>query len=256
MFGLLKKKKESVKVPVPVPVEEKAPSASVEDTTTANGADEEVKGGSDDGVSLLDTLALLGEYSQSHTKGSENVKSCMIHLTKARRSKAASVVISTAYTTEQLREEFVARAVVTTADHEEKIAPELSSEDATTLEHAEDIEMRDTYTLHLNGVPRDTGKSGTGMEATSNNTSEKGLRQRKGASDTGDKDKEEWTVVTEHVPEKDEFLHNIDPITLFDGMPPQALREAQKKAREALEHYVKAANLAAKILKATAKNEP
>jgi len=182
-------------------------------------------------ISLLDALALLDEYNQSHEKGDENVKSCIINLTKARRKKGEFVANPTIYSTEQLREEFIARALITTP---ESCAPSL--EDETVPGHPT------TFSLHLNGIPKEPFLEKPIQK------SEQGLRQRKGETE---EEKEGWTVVTEHIPEEGDTLRNMDPITLFDGMPPPALREAQKNARAALEKYIEAANIAALIIKAT-----
>ena len=59
-----------------------------------------------------------------------------------------------------------------------------------------------------------------------------------------------WSVET-HGDEAEERLCQANPIDLFGAFPPADLKVAQKNARYSIASYIKAANIAAKILHIT-----
>jgi hypothetical protein len=79
--------------------------------------------------------------------------------------------------------------------------------------------------------------------------SSSGLRQRKNKTDellAGTTKSSEMKA--DPIMDEEEILFQRDPLELFAGVRPRDLKMAQKQAKEALESYIQAANLAALIL--------
>ena len=195
---------------------------------------------------------MLDAYTASHTNGNQSIKSCVLNITKARRLQGAfdGGNIS-AYSAYQVREELRARAVVTcdsAKGNESKSMCGSSSDE-------------DTFQLHLDGMTKQSATSDTKISEETSDESisplveedqNEGLRQRrKGPTKDSNETESEWTVEEEPIPhtvDEDEMLRIMDPITLFGGLAPPALKEAQKNARQALSSYIEAANLAVYLL--------
>jgi hypothetical protein len=196
--------------------------------------------------SVVNALSILDAYFTCHSNGNQSIKSAVLNITKARRLQGGCIdcdEMSAYYSACHVREELLrARAMVACkplVDDEDdryflsfdgnlKISdndsPELVDEDSCVVE---------------DDVP--------GLEQ------QDGLRRRKkGLNNNSEPQKpSEWTAVQEqHHNEctEEEKLRNMDPITLFGGFAPPALKEAQKNAKQALSSYVEAANLAAYLL--------
>lgn len=192
--------------------------------------------------SVVNVLSILDAYFTCHSNGNQSIKSSMLNITKARRLQGGCIdcdEMSAYYSACHVRDELLrARAMVAckplvddeddrfhlTFDGNLKISendsPELVDDDSCLVE--DDVPGQD------------------------------GLRRRKkGLSNSEPQKPSEWTAVQEqHHNEgtEEEKLRNMDPITLFGGFAPPALKEAQKNAKQALSSYVEAANLAAYLL--------
>mmetsp|Transcript_14152 Transcript_14152/g.29107 ORF Transcript_14152/g.29107 Transcript_14152/m.29107 type:complete len:237 (-) Transcript_14152:107-817(-) len=212
----------------------------------------------------LDSISLLGAYASRHEAASSELRGFLFELSRARRSTGGFHLGSGGGTggisALDVREELRAKAVL-----------------ETNL-------VGDIFTLFPDGRPvkneaggdREGGETEVGKPTDSNAVeSEKnkrdsavvasvGLRRRRNAGGGGTDEaaappKSSWTeeapilspTEDDDEEEEEKRLRRADPIDLFGGLPPPALRSAQRKARKALMLYVEAACLAAEIMKLT-----
>jgi hypothetical protein len=197
--------------------------------------------------SVINLLSVLDAYFTCHTNGDQSIKSSVFNITKARRLQGGCIdsdEMSAYYSACQVREELLrARAIV--------------------ICNSSVVEEDDKFTLSLDGELKNSKNhssvlveddEGVAIDRVLELEHQGGLRQRKKKSSSSEPQKDsEWTEVQEI--QQNEFLEeeklkNMDPISLFGGFAPPALKEAQKNAKEALSAYVEAANLAAYILSA------
>jgi hypothetical protein len=192
----------------------------------------------------VEALLLLDAYSTAHTGASQQLKTSLWNLSKARRQMGGMHLgTSTNFSASNVREELRAKAILTPP--EPKLVQEQDGKDRT-------IET-DPYILSLDGPPNVESGSHYDDKENSNNShnnaeasSSAGLRQRKGTKENNAAPSK-WTQEQERWEEEDEIeeekLRNADPLHLFAGLPPPSLKAAQSNAREALAGYIDAANL-------------
>jgi len=215
--------------------------------------------------SLVTLLSVVDAYAQSQGKAGKDVKSSIWNIHKARRSVGSyHLGGSLAFTAHDVREDLTAQAVLSILNDDEStksLEPDLIVETDTTFKNTttkevDVISQKDTFTLHLDGLPSPKIKDendiipATNRENAKDHSQYLGLRQRK-----GEKRKDENGLILDKPREFigwndwDDFGHPLpdDPISFFGGLTPKDLRTAQAKARTALETYVEAANLAVEI---------
>jgi len=199
----------------------------------------------------------------------------MFDLSRARRV-SGGFNMGGAFCALDLREELRARAVVATRSLAE---PDLDEEDegensegkGVAEESGEDCVR--TFELFPDGIPKKVKKeassflsSGDARECNLVDTASVGLRRRKNASEQvpvqGEEEErvDQWTEETpaltlDENDDEEGRLRRADPLELFGGLAPPALRSAQAEARRALAGYVEAANLVAEILRITVSKE-
>lgn len=203
---------------------------------------------SDSSPSVINLLSVLDAYVTCHTNGDQSIKSSFFNITKARRLQGGCIdseEMSAYYSACHVREELLRARAIVACD------PNVGEQD-------------DTFTLSLDGglkmsenhssVLVDEGE-GLALDNVLDPEQQGGLRRRKkelsSSSSSQPQKDSEWTTVQE-IQQKEcveeEKLQNLDPVSLFGGFAPPALKDAQKNAKEALSSYVEAANLAAYII--------
>jgi len=193
----------------------------------------------------LDALCLLDSYVSSHRIASANMKAALWDLSRARRSSGGFHLGgggSAGLSALDVREELRARAVLkcrTVRGGDDDPVEESNDGSDTLFEFFPDgISFKNVD--EASGSPR-------AVSGLANST---GLRQRKNAPKEAEREEKSlWTEDPPELDEEEERLRKTDPIDLFGGLPPPALRKAQAEARKALEAYVEAANCAAVILR-------
>jgi hypothetical protein len=208
---------------------------------------EDSKSESDSPPSVINLLSVLDAYFTCHTNGDQCIKSSVFNITKARRLQGGCIdsdEVSAYYSACQVREELLrARAIVTcdssVGEEDDKFTLSLDGGLKISKNHSS-VFVEDDEGVAVDNV----------LELEQEH---RGLRQRKKKLSSGCEPRKdsEWTEVQEI--QQNEFLEeeklkNMDPISLFGGFAPPALKEAQKNAKEALSSYVEAANLAAYII--------
>uniref|UniRef100_A0A7S2XI77 Vacuolar ATPase assembly protein VMA22 n=1 Tax=Attheya septentrionalis TaxID=420275 RepID=A0A7S2XI77_9STRA len=188
----------------------------------------------------VEALLLLDAYSTAHAGASQQFKSSLWNLSKARRQMGGMHLgTSTNFSASNVREELRAKAILTLL--EPKLVQEQDGKD----------KMIDTdpYILSLDGPPNvesDDKENSNNSHTNEETLSSAGLRQRKGTKESNAA-ANKWTQEQEKWEEEDEIeeakLRNVDPAYLFAGLPPPSLKAAQSNAREALAGYIEAANL-------------
>eukprot|EP00559_Dactyliosolen_fragilissimus_P005069 CAMPEP_0184855158 /NCGR_PEP_ID=MMETSP0580-20130426/472_1 /TAXON_ID=1118495 /ORGANISM="Dactyliosolen fragilissimus" /LENGTH=140 /DNA_ID=CAMNT_0027349599 /DNA_START=232 /DNA_END=654 /DNA_ORIENTATION=+ len=96
----------------------------------------------------------------------------------------------------------------------------------------------DTFVISFDGIHGNNDKKCTSSSLGKSNIG--GLRNRKDGTTNNKNDDE--TMLAEP---------NIDPLDLFGGIAPRSLKIAQNHAKQSLNAYVNAANLAAEIIRRT-----
>jgi hypothetical protein len=171
----------------------------------------------------MEVLTQLQHYSNVTEDGHSKLKSCFWHLYKSRKSYNRNFLASveSSFSADLLREDFTALSVV---EISEPALQEEGDAGETSLTNAVEWRLVDI-------AKREEPK----VEPTDNNATA-GLRQRKQQKGTS-------TQQTAMQEEKE----IIDPLNMFGGLTPTELKTAQKLAKEALQHYIEAANAVAKI---------
>lgn len=179
-------------------------------------------------IPTIEVLAQLQHFSNVSEDGHAKLKSCFWHLYKSRKSYNGGFLASVdcSFSADHLREEFTALTVV------ELTEPALQEENS-------DIQENDAVEWRL----VDIAASQQGKEPKATNDSSTGLRQRK----QKEASKQQTTMQEEK--------EIIDPLSLFGGLAPVELKSAQKHAKEALQHYIQAANAVASIQAQLAKQK-
>ena len=218
-------------------------------------------------MSRLAVLVDLAEYSTASTAGCEALKSSLWQLTKLRRKQNRGMLtMEETFHADQIREELRARTVV-----RDRTEPTLMYDDddddhasprGMTLPEWEKVAVLQARAL----ADKENTASATTTTTASSTTLSGGLRQRMktGTNDaaselksTNDKaattatrtqDPDKNMMVQDPMLDEEEMLLQRDPLDLFAGVRPGDLKLAQKKAEEALDFYIQAANRAAKIL--------
>mmetsp|Transcript_29942 Transcript_29942/g.89053 ORF Transcript_29942/g.89053 Transcript_29942/m.89053 type:complete len:216 (-) Transcript_29942:1006-1653(-) len=188
----------------------------------------------------LDTLCLLDSYNTSHSAASSSIKVALWNLSRARRSRGGFHLGgggSGGLSALDVREELRAKAVLSCAEN---------SASARAADETKPGKV-DMFTLYPEGIPTtDVSPNENDNKSTDKST---GLRQRKNApKGVKDENKSAWTEETPELDTEEQRFRSSDPIDLFGGFPPPALKHAQIEARKALAAYVEAANLAAEII--------
>ena len=191
----------------------------------------------------MEALVHLQEYAKSTESANSELKSCLWHLTKARKSHSRGGLLTceTSFTAEQLREEFAAQVFLAQEEKE----PNLVEEDKN-----EKVQPSPTKWILKDKIQKTKKKQETSSKISSDSNalteSSDGLRQRKNKErGDGTNEPQKWTIIEET---NEQEILNSDPLNLFGGLTPKELRLAQKNAKQALEHYIQAANSVASIL--------
>mmetsp|Transcript_28355 Transcript_28355/g.41839 ORF Transcript_28355/g.41839 Transcript_28355/m.41839 type:complete len:118 (-) Transcript_28355:328-681(-) len=106
------------------------------------------------------------------------------------------------------------------------------------------------FRLYLDGIPKQSSSSRSPLDnviskAVNENAAETtGLRQRKNVTKEEEEENSKWTTEIAEDESKKE-----NPLNLFGGLHPPALKVSQANAKEALKSYVEAANLVSEIMK-------
>lgn len=188
--------------------------------------------------SLVDLLSLFDAYSKTHADASAKMKKSIWNLTKARREKGGfHMGQAIPFSAADVREELRAHALLET----------LVETDATKIIGGE------KFILHLDGMPKkDEDRDVTVTNSDSVDCVSLGLRQRR--NESSDKKETPDSVWTEEnndyidpFEEEEKRLGMADPLDLFGGISPPALKMAQKEARGSLQYYIDAANIAVQI---------
>jgi hypothetical protein len=170
----------------------------------------------------MEVLTQLQHYSNVADDGHSKLKSCFWHLYKARKSynRGFLASVESSFSADLLREEFTALSVVEISEpalQEESDSGETSSKNAVEWRLVDIAEQEE---------PK--------IEPTNNNTTT-GLRQRK----------QKGTSKQQTAMQEEKEI--LDPLSMFGGLTPTELKSAQKLAKEALQHYIEAANAVAAI---------
>ena len=185
----------------------------------------------------VQVLTLLDAYETAQHEAGCHWKASLWNLTKARHSISSGGLMSqtdSLLAAADVREELRPRAVLVSPE------PELVAEE----------ENHDTSTE----VPVFAVADPVGLNANEKTEKETaipenkgGLRHRKNANSGADT-KTEWTVEEYEEQDEETRLCHTDPLELFGGgLNPKELKEAQRRAKLALDYYVQAANLKAAI---------
>ena len=211
--------------------------------------------------SIANLLANLNAYNTSHLSSCDHLKSSIINLTKARRHKQGALLSADRpYTAIDVREELRA-SLTLTAEYGNDYVQELGSVGEPDLVDEDDADTericrrrKVEYQLQRYARKSENADVGTKSNAPGSkpNIMQEGLRQRKkGEGSQVDKDPAGGWAEEETMNEferEEKMLMESDPIDLFGAFPPPALKEAQRRARRALDGYIAAANAAALIL--------
>ena len=232
---------------------------------------------------VLTALGHLQDYADSSEKAGDELKSCMWQLTKSRRNVRSGILgidSTTAYTAELLREELRAQIrVIDCNSNDENDEIDLVNEDAsssspTTLADKDRFGSSSTASAatfpprwKLCNVLSEMKKSKEPLSSKSRDsnaadpTESTGIRQRKNNDKTeavAELDSipsESWTLIQEEdlnnndEEDENEKILQTDPLKLFGGyFTARELKVAQRKAQQALDGYIQAANEAAKLL--------
>uniref|UniRef100_A0A6U3SC60 Vacuolar ATPase assembly protein VMA22 n=1 Tax=Ditylum brightwellii TaxID=49249 RepID=A0A6U3SC60_9STRA len=197
---------------------------------------------------LLDTLCLLGAYKESQSKANDQLKTALFDLTKARRQSGGLVGASRVYSAADLREDLCALAVLQCKSSVEE--PPALVEDDTKSDEKVESNDGDMFRLYLDGIPKQSSSSRSPLDnviskVVNENAGETtGLRQRKNVTKEEEEENSKWTTEIAEDESKKE-----NPLNLFGGLHPPALKVSQANAKEALKSYVEAANLVSEIMK-------
>ncbi|CAJ1953344.1 unnamed protein product [Cylindrotheca closterium] len=172
----------------------------------------------------MEVLKHLEVYSKVTEDANKSLKSSCWHLTKSRKRYQGGFLASvdSSYSAGDLREEFSALSVLETAE------PALQEE-------SDNVENIAGNAIAWRLV--DVAEAKEREEAKTQRKNDTGLRQR---------NQKENQVQAKPSIQKDD-LKSIDPLSLFGGLAPQDLRQAQKNAKQALAKYIDAANEVAAI---------
>jgi len=228
-------------------------------------------GANDDTDDALSVLTRLEEYSAAHEAGAACQAAAQWNLTKARRPRSASGLLPVATLTYQasslLLQQDLAPQVVLKLEEEEE--PALEDEEGVTntaekktkaprfalihpAEEREKQKENNPHSMTLQSQTSDDNDTTINSETTTT-----GLRQRRGkgaaTSAAASQPKKTKNVMSEEEAENTAtVVDDQDFLQLLAGsLPPRELREAQQAARQALEHYVQAANVLAELLQQT-----
>ena len=172
----------------------------------------------------LQVLSLLQEYEQHMYEAGAQVHSSRWHCTQARRHASRhSLVVDDLFRASQVREDISASTFVRVEDDDDTLEMICHSRQSNQCNDKE------------NDMP------------VKENSGSDGLRRRKGNVD-------ELTHKTAMKEDHGESASNSgkakdDPLFLFGTLPPRELWKAQSDAQQALEHYVKAAQLVIQMQK-------
>lgn len=208
-------------------------------------------------MSRLAVLVDLAEYSTASTAGCEALKSSVWQLTKLRRKQNRGMLtMEETFHADQIREEWRARTMVRDRTEPTLIAEEDKDDNASTpkLPPTTIPEWEKVAVLEARAAANKENSAQATTSSTSSSTTA-GLRQRvKTGTQPGNNDKkgapqpDKKMMVEDPILDEEEIILQRDPLDLFTGVRPGDLKIAQKKAEEALDFYIQAANKAAKIL--------
>ncbi|KAL3939193.1 MAG: hypothetical protein SGBAC_006030 [Bacillariaceae sp.] len=172
----------------------------------------------------MEVLKHLEEYSKETEDASKDLKSSFWHLTKSRKRYQGGFLASvdSSYSAGDLREEFSALSVL------EIVEPVLQEEN-------DSVEKTVNNSVEWRLV--DVAEAKEKEEIKTHPNTDTGLRQRN--------QKVNQSQTKQSMLEED--LKTIDPLSLFGGLTPRDLRQAQTSAKQALEKYIEAANRVAAI---------
>jgi hypothetical protein len=205
-------------------------------------------------ISVLEILSLLESYEKIHVQGDDAWKKALWNLYKGRHLRKRNNL------------SYVSETYCSAADVREDLTPRITlrpNNDDGTFSCMEDgVAIVTATDEHKNGPGEEDliaiVSSASSAEEEDNlpalsdeNTAEDGLRKRRGAATANKETGKEWTVEHNSNNNDDENKgaqqaenQTIDPLELLAGaFPPRELKEAQKRAKQALQCYIEAANL-------------
>ena len=181
----------------------------------------------------LDALLLLDAYQAAHQQGDSDLKASLWSLTKARREKPG---ISAVDIREELESTLQMEQVMTAKESEEE--PELKHERFSVLDVTQK-QLHEKENVSSPAVPN-----------AATNDKSTGLRNRHSKTDysSSKNDDDNKPSMT-----REDKIHDApvvpDPLQLLGGaFPPRSLVTSQAQAKQAIESYIRAANLIHELL--------